>query len=155
MGSPFFTPPRRWRCKNGAKNWPASLAATFPARRPDAGTRWRSHYQASPCRSPPVKKCHIGPAQQAAAPRFAFAFGPDFPFRLLSHGGDQLFHVLVHVFPGRPTAGAILKRRGFYGTRLNGNNTRFQLKNSFKEPLMKSPHTASRHKFPLDCVRKS
>ena len=25
----------------------------------------------------------------------------------------------------------------------------------FKEPLMKSPHTASRHKFPLDCVRKS
>ena len=25
----------------------------------------------------------------------------------------------------------------------------------FKEPLIKSPHTASRHKFPLDCVRKS
>ena len=25
----------------------------------------------------------------------------------------------------------------------------------FKEALIKSPHTASRHKFPLDCVRKS
>ena len=29
------------------------------------------------------------------------------------------------------------------------------LNSNVKEPLIKSPHTASRHKFPLDCVRKS
>lgn len=42
VGSPFFAPPRRWRCKNGAKNWPAPLGVSglvvFPCSAGQAAT---------------------------------------------------------------------------------------------------------------------
>ena len=41
------------------------------------------------------------------------------------HGCDQLFHVLVHVFPGRPTVGAILKRRRLLGAHLPDQRLRY------------------------------
>ena len=42
VGSPFSSPPRRWRCKNGAKNWPAPLGVSglvvFPCSAGQAAT---------------------------------------------------------------------------------------------------------------------